>query len=226
MSAGAVMLRGMRAPLRSPLATALALLTVVLSAPAVWAGAPAKKANKPAKATKKVEAPKLELGLGSLGGALPKAEGLSNGREVQTGAGMSPTVTTSDVRYEVVKIQHAYDFARTAEGAKPVGGPLTEIGLYGEPPSTPKFTTLVKVKASKPVNTSTSIELVILDPRGDTALSGNGELNFRGAKDGEVEWLIDWAPTARASGGDYRLLVRIAGQPLGTWPLKVVAEAK
>ena len=66
-----------------------------------------------------------------------------------------------------------------------------------------------------------SIELVILDPRGDTALSGAGELVFRDGKADHVDYLLDWAPVARPSGGDYQLLIRIAGKPMGTWPLKV-----
>ena len=186
-------------------------------------GKPAKNAKT---AKKKVEAPKLDLNLGALSKTeLPRADGLTTNRAAQDA--LSPKVTApKDVSYQVLTVQHAYDFSRGMDGTKPVGDELKEIGLYGQPPSTPKFSTLVRVKASKPVNTSTSIELVILDPRGDTALSGNGELSFRGSKNGEAEWVIDWAPTARASGGMYQLLVRIAGQPMGTWPLKVVAETK
>jgi len=167
----------------------------------------------------KVEKLNLDLGLGALGGALPKADGIE-ARRAQNEV-TSPKVTTSDVRYTVLKVEHAWEFTRTAEGARPVGAPLTEIGLYGRPPSTPKFTTLVRVKATQNVNAP--IELVILDPRGDTAMEGRGELSFTGSRRGEVDWLIDWAPTARPDGGEYTLLVRIAGRPMGTWPLKVVA---
>ena len=132
---------------------------------------------------------------------------------------VAPKVTTSDVEYTVVKVEHASAFVRTAEGAKPQGGVLPAVMLSGHPPTTQPFTTLVRVKATQRVNAS--IELVILDPRGDTALSGAGELVFRDGKADHVDYLLDWAPVARPSGGDYQLLIRIAGKPMGTWPLKV-----
>jgi hypothetical protein len=158
-----------------------------------------------------------DLGLEKIGGELPKADGLKKpqGRP----ATVAPKVTTSDVEYTVLKVEHASAFARSAEGARPVGGPLPAVMLAGDPPTTQPFTTLVKIKATQKVNAS--IELVVLDPRGDTALSGGGELAFRNGKSDELEYLIDWAPVARPSGGNYQLLIRIAGQPMGTWPLKV-----
>ncbi|MGA9519876.1 MAG: hypothetical protein WBV82_00345 [Myxococcaceae bacterium] len=157
------------------------------------------------------------LGLGNVGGELPKADGLK--KPSARPATVAPKVTTSDVEYTVLKVEHATVFARTATGAKPQGGVLPAVMLSGDPPTTQPFTTLVKVKATQKVNAS--IELVILDPRGDTALSGAGELDFRNSKTDDVEYLIDWAPVARPSGGTYQILVRIAGQPMGTWPLKV-----
>ncbi|MBX5481493.1 MAG: hypothetical protein IRZ16_06580 [Myxococcaceae bacterium] len=166
--------------------------------------------------------PALDLGLGKIGGALPDTNGIERPK-AQT-EGISPKVTTSDVHYEVLSVQHAYDFTRTTHGIQPVGDLLTAIALYGQPPTTQKFTTWVRVKASGPV--SATIEMAILDSRGDTAMSGNGELNFKGAKDGEVDWLIDWAPVARPHGGTWKVLVRIAGQPMGTWPLQVIEEKR
>ncbi len=171
------------------------------------------EAGEPSK--KKVELP--NLGLGNIGGELPKTDGLK--KPSARPATVAPQVTTSDVAYTVVKVEHATVFTRTATGAKPQSGVLPAVLLSGDPPTTQPFTTLVKVKATQKVNAS--IELVILDPRGDTALSGAGQLDFRNSKTDEVEYLIDWAPVARPSGGNYQLLLRIAGQPMGTWPLKV-----
>lgn len=167
--------------------------------------------------------PKLDLGIGTIGGELPAADGIERKKAKQEG--VAPKVTTSaDATFEVVEVQNAWDFTRSASGMKPVGDLLTAITLYGKPPTTQKFTTLVRIKATQPV--TAPIELALLDPRGDTAMSGSGELNFKGAKDGEVSWLIDWAPVARPTGGDFKLLIRVAGRPMGTWPLKVVEEKR
>lgn len=190
---------------------------LILSTPAS-AAEPAPSTTKSGK--KKADVPKMDLDIGGIGGDLPRADGLQG--KTAPSEGISPKITAQDVKYEVVKVEHAHAFTRSAAGAKPVGGALQVLQLYGRPPATPKFSTLVRVKATRNINTS--IELVILDQRGDTALSGNGEVSFRGSKNGEVDWLIDWEPVARPSGGDYKLLVRVGGEPKGTWPLKVVEE--
>lgn len=197
---------------------ALLLTFALVATPALATEGKAGKKDKAAK--EKATAPKLDLGLGNLGGELPSVDGIE--AKKATVQQQSPQITTRDVKFEVLEVVHAYDFVRTAQGTRPNGEILQEVGLYGHPPSTPKFATMVRVKATQNVNTS--IELVILDPRGDTALSGSGELLFAGSKNGEVDWVIDWAPTARPQGGEFKLLVRIGGQPMGTWPLKVVAS--
>ncbi len=179
-----------------------------------------KKKKAPAskqKAKQQVEVPKIDLG--GLGG-LPQMDGIEMKRAGQDDIG--PRVTTKgEVKYEVLDVVHATGFTRTADGTKPAGEALRAIQLHGRPPVTQQFTTLVKVKATQSVNAS--IDVVILDPRGDTALSGSGNLSFAHSKTGEVEWLIDWSPTPRAAGGNYKMLIRVAGRPMGTWPLQVQA---
>lgn len=179
-------------------------------------------ADKPAAKKKKSDVVVPKIDLSGIGGDLPKADGLK-GKKAQ-GSGLTPKTSDPDVSYDVVEVVHAQDFSRGAGGARPVGGALEAITLYGKPPSTQKFSTLVRVKATKAVNTS--IELVILDPRGDTMMTGSGELGFKGNEKREVDYLIDWAPTPHPKGGDFKLLVRIGGQPMGTWPLKVVADKR
>lgn len=179
----------------------------------------------PAKKKSNVVVPKIDLS--GIGGDLPSSDGIKSKKA--EGNAMSPKASDPDVSYSVVEVAHAQDFSRGFGGAKPVGGALKAISLYGKPPTTQKFTTLVKVKATRPVNTS--IELVILDSRGDTAMSGSGELSFKSDdkkknEASEVDYLMDWAPTPQPKGGDYKVLVRIAGQPMGTWPLKVLDEKR
>jgi hypothetical protein len=186
----------------------LPLLAVALSLSGWAAGS-----SKPAK--QKFDVP--NLGLGNVGGEIPKADDLKKPETGSQDLGLKSSA--KDVKYQVVKVEHATDFTGGPHGGKAVG-PLEAVVLSGEPPTLQKFATRVRVKASARVNAP--IELVILDARGDTALSGNGEVVF--GQGDEADYLMDWAPVARPSGGDYKVLVRIAGQPMGTWPLKVVKK--
>jgi hypothetical protein len=43
-------------------------------------------------------------------------------------------------------------------------------------------------------------------------------------KQDEVDYMVDWDPTPTRAGGDFKVLIRIGGQVMGTWPLKVVAQ--
>lgn len=206
--------------MRTNLRALVPLFSAVLLTSPAWAEDAAPPTTKSRQQQKKTAAPKMDLGLGGIGGDLPSADGLKG--KTAPAQGISPKITAQDVKYEVVKVEHAQAFTRTAAGARPVGSALQTLKLYGQPPMTPKFSTLVRVKATRNINTS--IEVVILDPRGDTALSGNGEVSFHGSKNGEVDWLIDWDPVARPSGGDYKMLVRVGGEPKGTWPINVVVD--
>jgi hypothetical protein len=66
--------------------------------------------------------------------------------------------------------------------------------------------------------------VVVLDARGDTAMSASGTLSFSGVAGDVSEYTVDWEPTVCRGPGAYSVLVRVAGQPLGTWPLTVVAR--
>jgi hypothetical protein len=133
---------------------------------------------------------------------------------------MGTKTGTVDATYTIVRMQHGRSFMRSPSGAVPTGGGLQEIALTGSPPSTERFTTVVRVKCPQKANAS--IELSVVDPRGDTVMSSAGEVNFRGQKQDEVDYSVEWSPTPWPSGGTFNVLVRIGGQAMGSWPLSVV----
>ncbi len=137
---------------------------------------------------------------------------------------MTPSTTSVDAQYEVVKVTHGKSFMHSPSGATPVGGALESIALTGNPPSTEKFSSVIRVKCPQKMNAP--IDVVVLDPRGDTFMSAQGELNFRAAKQELVDWTVDWESTPARGGGNFQVLIRIGGQVMGTWPLKVEAAAK
>jgi hypothetical protein len=101
--------------------------------------------------------------------------------------------------------------------------------LSGKPLTTEKFSTAIRVKSPQRVNAR--IEIAIVDFRGDMVMSSAGELRFRGAKGDEVDYTVDWDPVPwRAAGdraaGDFQVVVRVAGQPMGLWPLTLVEQNK
>ena len=175
-----------------------------------------------APAKTKVDVPKIDLsGLGSI----PKGEGLSAKRvERPEPEPMAPRFGDAELaKYEVLGIGHARSFTRGAKGLAPVGGMLRSIQLSGTPPTTQPFATVVRVRSSH--KGDAAIEVVILDPSGDTALSGSGQVRFK--SDGTTtDWQIDWDPTPRPKSGTYQVLVRVGGKPMGTWSLEVVHENK
>lgn len=166
-------------------------------------------------------AQKIDLGLPSMG-ELPKGDNLHKPKADDSGKDTS-SVKSEDATYAVVRVQHAKGFTGGAGGLVPVGAALEAVNLEGKPPSTERFSTLIRVKS--PQRVAAPIDVVILDPRGATALSASGKLSFRATKGDEVDYAIDWESTPCRSGGDYSVLVRVAGKALGTYPLKVI-EAK
>jgi hypothetical protein len=149
--------------------------------------------------------------------------------EIPTADGISPPAAErlapepsapSSAVYSVTKIQHAKSFLLSRLGPLPVGGAIDQVHLGGKPPSFEKFSTAVRVKSPQKVNAM--IEVLVLDPRGDVAMSAAGELRFRGAKGDEVDYVVDWDAVPCRWAGDFLVAVRVAGQPMGTWPLKVV----
>ena len=173
-----------------------------------------------ADAKKKPAGNKVDLNLPTFG-AIPKGDGIEKPKAEKVGD--SPSVTPSSASYTVVRVSHGKGFIRGAGGATPTGGGLSSIPASGNPLTTEKFTTVVRVKSPQRVNAP--IELMILDPRGDTALSASGEVNFRGVKQDEVDYTVDWDPTPVRSAGQFQVMVRIAGQVMGTFPVKVEEPA-
>jgi hypothetical protein len=51
-----------------------------------------------------------------------------------------------------------------------------------------------------------------------------GEVNFRALKGHETDYLVDWDPVPWRTGGDFQVQVRVAGQPMGSWPLQMVEQ--
>ncbi|MBE2251756.1 MAG: hypothetical protein IAE78_19630 [Myxococcus sp.] len=182
------------------------LLSVVVSAQA--------KPEPKLKGSMKQSAPKLDLGIPKFD-AIPKGDELKKVEEKKveertTAPGVAP--------YTIVSVQHGKGFVRTPTGSKP-SAPFPAATASGAPLMTEKFSTVVRVKA--PEKKNTSIEVAVLDPRGDTVMDAQGQLTF---KSDEADWTVDWDPTGIRTAGDFQVLVRIGGNPLGTFPLKIEAK--
>ena len=151
------------------------------------------------------------LGLGGLA-TIPKGEEL--GAAGSEGRGSGPSVKSVDERFEVLSVQHAQSGgARTA---------LSQVGASGAPLRTEPFSSRVRVRSA--ARRTAPIEVVVLDVRGDTVMSASGTLSYSGLQGDAAEYTVDWDPTPVRGPGAYSVLVRVAGQPLGTWPLTVVAR--
>lgn len=169
------------------------------------------------KATAKTKAPKIDLGIKEFG-ALPTNERIRKPSEAQPvptkGGGAS-----LESCYSLLGVVHGKKLTRGPEGAK-AAEPFPSLTLVGDPPMSEKFVTVVRVRCNE--RKGGSVEVAILDPRGDTVMEARGQMTFRNVD--EAEWQVEWEPTAMRFEGDYQVLVRVAGQPLGTTPLKVVRE--
>lgn len=197
--------------MRSGSRLALAALLAVSSAAGGADPAP-KKASK-----SKLEVPKIDLsGLGSI----PNLDGVRTEREKPPA--LKPQVVELDVKYEVKTLAHALDFNRTAKGHAPTGSLLRSIALTGSPLTTQQFATFVRVRATR--EGDAPIEIEIGDPTSREApMTGRGSLSFKGTP-ADGDWVIVWDPTPRLKGGTYQVVVRVAGQRLGSWPLEFVAH--
>jgi hypothetical protein len=167
------------------------------------------------KGSMKQQAPKIDLGLPSFG-AIPSGEGMKKAEEKAPAD--RPTTTEGAAPYSIVSVQHGKSFLRTPTGAKP-SAPFPSVVATGAPLKTEKFSTVVRVKA--PDKKSTAIEVVVLDPRGDTVMDASGQLTFKGD---EADWTVDWDPTGIRNTGDFQVLVRLGGNPMGAFPLKIEAK--
>jgi hypothetical protein len=192
------------------------LSLVVFPLQAAAQATPAEKKDAPKlKGSVKQSAPKIDLGLPAFG-AIPRGDDLKKVEEKPTQDG--PTVTAGQATYTIVSVQHGKGFVRTPTGSRP-SAPYPAVTADGSPLMTEKFSSVVRVKA--PDKKSTSIEVAVLDPRGDTVMDASGTLTF---KNDETDWTVDWEPTGIRAAGDLQVLVRIGGNPLGTFPLKVEAK--
>ncbi len=164
--------------------------------------------------------PKFDLGMSKNTFApVPKGEGLEKVKEKPQQT--APTAVSTDALFTVVRVVNGKSFLRTPEGAK-ASTPYEQVATSGDPPTTEKFSTVVRVKC--PQKLSAEIAVAILDFRDDTLMEASGSMVFKGGKETESEWTVDWDPTPLPRGpGQYKVLVRVAGQSLGTFPIKMAA---
>lgn len=161
--------------------------------------------------------PKLDLGLKvEVGSDIPKGNELEKPKEKKVSNESSASST--DTTWTVVKVQHGKNFMRGPNGAVSTS-PYTVQGS-GNPFTTERFTTVVRVKC--PQKTSASIELSILDGRGNSMMEGSGTVYFRAEKSDESDYTLDWDPTPVRGPGTYNLLVKVAGNIIGTYPFEIV----
>ncbi len=170
------------------------------------------------KGTKKESAPKLDLGLPDFG-ELPKDQKLETAspKEEQT----APSTKRADEGYTLVRVVHGKGFTRGPNGLKPTQA-LAQITVNPQTMTTERFSTVIRVKS--PGKRNTAIEVAIMDTRTDTVMDAQGNLRF-GTTD-EAEWQVDWDYTGVRAPGEFQVLVRVGGTPLGTTPLKVVLGEK
>jgi hypothetical protein len=153
---------------------------------------------------------------------IPKAEGIT--RPPVEKVAVEPTVKSVAATYRVTRLQHARSFLQARVGPLPIGGTLTAVNLSGKPPTIEKFSTAIRVQS--PQRVDARIEIAIVDFRGEVVMSSAGELRFRGAKGDEVDYTVDWDPVPWRSAGDFQVVVRVAEQPMGLWPLTLVEQNK
>lgn len=191
--------------------TRLVLLASLVCVGLAWAADPKLKG------AKKEQAPKLDLGLPDFG-ALPTDTKLEKAKPKQDT--MQTKKSAVEEGFSVVRVVHGKAFLRGPDGAKP-STPFAQVNLTNN--TTEKFSTVVRVK--NPAKHNASIEVVVLDPRGDTVMDASGEIYFRGKED-ETEWTVDWEPTGVRGPGEFQVLVRVGGNPLGTYPIKFAEAPK
>jgi hypothetical protein len=195
----------------SPKLLSLALVLVSVSA---FAADAAKDKGKP----KGQKMEKLDLGLGNFG-ELPKGTDLKKAEPKKEAD--SPTVMPSSAQYTVVKVVHGRSFVRSATGATSAS-PFEAVPLSSTM-MTDKFSSVVRVKCPQKLNAAITVS--IIDPRGDSIMSADGNLAFRGSKQDEVDWTVEWDPTPVRGPGDYKFQVQVNGEILGSFPLKMAESA-
>jgi len=192
--------------------TRTALAITLLGAALALAADPPKLKGK-----MKKDAPKIDLGMPSFN-EIPKGQGLEKPKEKD-----QPEQTRSSpdgpAPYSVVRVVNGKSFIRTPQGAK-ASAPFPGVTVGGDPLMSEKFGSVIRVKC--PSKRSASIEVSIADFRGDTVMEASGVIQFGAAE--EAEWTVDWEPTGIRRVGDLQLTVKVAGQALGTFPIKLINE--
>ncbi len=159
--------------------------------------------------------PQLGLSLPQFG-ELPKDQKLESARPKAETAPLQAIGV--DERYTVTSVFHAKYFLPGPVGARTTGASLlSQISIGTSPYATEKFSTVVRVKSLARRNGR--IDVAVLDSKGDTVMEASGELRF--GKTDETEWQVDWEPSGVKNADDLQVLVRVAGSPAGTFPLKV-----
>ena len=166
------------------------------------------------KGTVKQGAPKLDLGLPKFE-AIPKGEGLQKPKEKR--ATDESKASAGANLYTVIFVLHGKSFVKAAAGSK-TATPFPGVMVSGDPPTTEKFSSIVRVKC--PEKRSANIEVIVRDMREDTVMEASGTLIFRGGD--EAEWSVDWAPSGLRRKGDLSVLIRLSGNDVGIFPLKIV----
>ncbi len=170
------------------------------------------------KGSKKDNAPKLNLEMPTFN-AIPKDQKLESATPRQAEP-VGASGNRADEGYTLVRIVHGKSFTKSADGAKPTA-PFPAVTWDPQTMMLEKFSSIIRVKS--PGKRTTRIEVVVLDTRADTVMDASGELRF-GNSD-EAEWQVDWDPSGARQPGEFQVLVRVGGNPLGTMPLKVVSSA-
>jgi hypothetical protein len=189
-------------------------VTLALIAASAFSAEPAKDKSKP----KGQKMEKLDLGLGNFT-EIPKGTDLKKAEPKKEAD--SPTVMPSAAVYTVVKVVHGKSFTRSATGASPAA-PFDAVPLSATM-MTDKFSSVVRVKCPQKLNAG--IQVAIIDARGDSIMSADGNLAFRGTKQEEVDWTVEWEPTPVRGPGEYKFQVQVNGEILGTFPLKMAESA-
>ena len=170
------------------------------------------------KGKKSESAPKVDLSLPSFDG-IPKDQKLETAKPKDNKD--APSTPKVDEGYTVVRIVTGKSFTRSPEGAK-ASAPYPAVALTSSNPNvTEAFSSVIRVKS--PAKKNARIEVAVLDQRADTVMEASGELRFTSGD--EAEWQVDWEPTQIRTPGDFQYLVRVGGNPLGTFPLKIGAAA-
>lgn len=155
---------------------------------------------------------RLDLGIPTFG-TLPTSTELAKPKE-QTLEHKSTGGDSTEHCYTVVSITHGRSFKRGPGGTQP-DKPYPAVLITGNPPYSDRFSSIVKVKC--PARRGGSIEVEIEDAQGNMVMNGSGQIAFKNQD--ETEWQIDWSDTPMRNEGEFKFVLRIAGNLIGSFPI-------